>query len=731
MTFLRKNIFVIFMVFIIFLVIVVRFAEPVSDGDLFFQMAYGKYLLENRTLIPDHSIYSWTPADNSEIYCAWLSEIFFYLLFSLTGYTGIFVLRYLFVLLAVFLILFYAKKTGLEKNPLTYLSIALFLLSSHTGTEHKPELFSFLFFNISVWLYFDGKLDVSRLNEKGVPLYRKLYLLPLIMLVWVNSHGAFIFGLVFLFLALAGEGINYILKSVERKAGKKGKKSTHKGKNNLIFPVKHFLLSLLIASVSIFITPYGYKYPFMLIKRIFSHERDLDRASVSAYRSIFDPVNSASHYGEFFIFMVLILIIVFSISFLRKKEVDFSLIFLNLTFGYIFTFFMRTTYFWPPIFVYTILYLLRDFKWEEEKKRLISASAVFLTGCFLFISARGIYESYCKPITNRWMGFGISCQNPVAETEFLKKYHPGKILFNDYNTGGYLMWELYPDYKVSIDPRAFPYISWYPEYLRFVNGLDFKEFLEKYPCDTVLLSYSYERCIWNFLASPHWKTAFYGPSGVIFVRNEINLAEESFNFMPHRFDSLRNIGNASFAFIFAINIEDYDGMSGIYDVIKKNFTCPAYGKILKNLEKHREAFLAYKEGDYEKAIQAIEDCKRNDKAWDGYFLLKLYRMRSIEKAEEGEYFVSFACEQAILQDNPGDSSALFNAGISGYLAERYEGIEGIPWRAYLEKYLQTEPEEEAKDMAEKVLKGNDSDLYLMDSNSEDLIFIRSEFHNFL
>ena len=37
---------------------------PPADGDLWWQMVYGKYLIENGTLIPDHSIFSWTPAAN-------------------------------------------------------------------------------------------------------------------------------------------------------------------------------------------------------------------------------------------------------------------------------------------------------------------------------------------------------------------------------------------------------------------------------------------------------------------------------------------------------------------------------------------------------------------------------------------------------------------------------------------------------------------------------------------
>ena len=32
-------------------------------------------------------------------------------------------------------------------------------------------------------------------------------------------------------------------------------------------------------------------------------------------------------------------------------------------------------------------------------------------------------------------------------------------MFNDYLTGGYMIWSMYPRYKVFIDPRYQPYVN--------------------------------------------------------------------------------------------------------------------------------------------------------------------------------------------------------------------------------------------------------------------------------
>ena len=47
-------------------VIEMRYAEPIGDGDLFWHFAYAQQMLEARTLIPDPTLYSWTPAQPSD-----------------------------------------------------------------------------------------------------------------------------------------------------------------------------------------------------------------------------------------------------------------------------------------------------------------------------------------------------------------------------------------------------------------------------------------------------------------------------------------------------------------------------------------------------------------------------------------------------------------------------------------------------------------------------------------
>jgi len=709
MNFFKKNLFFILTIIIILIYIAFRFAEPIADGDYFFHLAYGKYFLENKTIIPDHSIYSWIPVNKSEIYCAWTGEILFYLLHRLTGLTGIFVIRYLCVLATVILILLYAIKLKRHKNPLIWLYIVIFILSSYSGTYHKPELFSFLFINLLVFLYFTLKLSINSGKEN----YRILYLFPIIMLVWVNTHGVFLFAMIFLFLSLLGEVINYYFFSENLMAESSGKKTEEnkneiepKDKHKSSLLLKHLAINFLLSGICLFITPYSYHYILNLLTDIFTKKRALDQAFNMAYVSPLKDTSSPNHTIEIFVFMCAVLLFTLIYSAVKEKKVDFSIILTNVFFCYLFTKFGRTTYLWPPVCIYSILYLQKDYLWPEKikKLRIVFQTAVILY--FLFFSLRGIYECYNQPFLYRWPGFGICYQNPVAETEFLKKYKPGITLFNDYDTGAYLMWELYPEYKVSLDARAFPYIGFYPDYARFIYGIEFDTFIEKYPFDVAMIGLRYQQCVLNFLASPSWKPVFYGPTAVIFVKKDLELPEEVENFMPDRFKDLKSIDKLVEVYAFLNMRKDYETASELLDTGRNNFSSPRQKKLLEGLGVYREATVAWQvDNDYEKAIFLYEKCKDRGVFVNDAILTRLYRWKSLVMASRGRYKEALVYEKAIGADNPYDTSAVYNAGTLLLLLKLQGEKTELDFRPFFEEFLRRAPEHIYAVNVKKVLDG--------------------------
>jgi hypothetical protein len=139
-----------FLVVLVLLTLGIRYTEPVKDGDLWWQMAYGRYMLENHTLVPDHTQFTWSPAIRDHVYCAWIAEIFLYLLYQAGGLPLLVIFRYLCPLFFILLLWRHASRHDVAGHPLVWLICLVSLLMSVSGIFIKPEIFSFVCINLAV-----------------------------------------------------------------------------------------------------------------------------------------------------------------------------------------------------------------------------------------------------------------------------------------------------------------------------------------------------------------------------------------------------------------------------------------------------------------------------------------------------------------------------------------------------------------------------------------------------
>lgn len=186
------------------------------------------------------------------------------------------------------------------------------------------------------------------------------------------------------------------------------------------------------------------------------------------------------------------------------------------------------------------------------------------------LSARAVRAAWLEPSSGSWPGFGINYVNPVAEAEYLAKRSlgdgrrpdagaAGTHLYNIFDSGGYLLWRLYPGYRVMTDSRSFPYLAWFEDQYRFTMGVSFAEFLERYPADIAVIDHAKDRCQRNFLDSIAWRPVFYGPTAAVFVRRGHETADESRTPPAHGgIERLRNGATALAVFEFAVAVGDYE-----------------------------------------------------------------------------------------------------------------------------------------------------------------------------
>ncbi len=175
-----------------------------GDGDLGRHITIGNYILDNR-VIPLRDVFSHTMTGEPLTPHEWLSQVLFAVAHRLMGLDGAILLAALVISSSFWLVY---KRSAMERKTFFPLLImfVLILLSSHVHWLARPHIFTFLL--LALWMIVLEKM------RKGS--HRAWWLLPLIMLVWVNLHGAFIAGFVTWLLFGAGLALDLLfLKPVD------------------------------------------------------------------------------------------------------------------------------------------------------------------------------------------------------------------------------------------------------------------------------------------------------------------------------------------------------------------------------------------------------------------------------------------------------------------------------------------------------------------------------------
>jgi hypothetical protein len=520
-------------------VIALRFAEPILDGDLYWHLAYARQMIERGTVVPDHTLYSWTPTNGAYIYCAWLSELLLHGLHRLGDLPALFAFRYLAVGAGAGLLWWFAWRLGLARRLAVYFVILLAVLASHAGTLIKPELVSFLFFHLIVFVYFRAK----QADAAAPGTTRLFFWVPAIVLVWVNAHGGFVMAAPFLAATALGEALNrrFVPASALSRTA-----------------FRRMLAAWALCGIAILATPYGWRYPAQLVSEyLLSGGARADFVWNAAHLSIFDARAAGLHLVEYGAAMLAVLGVLQWRTLRAGRGIDAAVVLANLAFVPLFAIYLRTSYFWPILFAYSALHVAsRTFSDSAaERPAFARAASGALLALFIVFAARSVFEARARPSLASWMGFGPGYINPVAEAEFLARADLGPRLYNIFDSGGYLLWRLHPKYKVMTDSRSFPYLAWFGEQFAFANGEGFADFLRRYPADTAVIDLAKPGAWRNFLAAPEWRLVYYGPTAAIFVKAagapDRRVVERA------RFDDLRNGGTAAHVFDFAATADDH------------------------------------------------------------------------------------------------------------------------------------------------------------------------------
>lgn len=179
-----------------------------SDGDLGRHITLGKYMLGHG--IPYYDIFSHTMRGMYLVSHEWMAQIAFGAVHILLGLGGTVLLTA--IVIATTFTLVYRE---ILRRDIHYLPALLTTtLAAFTSILHwlaRPHIFTFLF--AALWAHNLHKVMEGKLV--------KIWIFPLMMFVWANTHGAYIMGFAILTACIAGWAWQYLVNGIISDTGRK------------------------------------------------------------------------------------------------------------------------------------------------------------------------------------------------------------------------------------------------------------------------------------------------------------------------------------------------------------------------------------------------------------------------------------------------------------------------------------------------------------------------------
>jgi len=162
------------------------------DGDLGRHITLGNHIITSRS-IPTRDVFSHTKLGDPLTPHEWLADVIFALAHRAAGLDGIVWITALIIGAAFWLV----YKQSLDLSSMSLLALAGTILAAAAASLHwlsRPHIFTILF--TVIW--------ITELEKLRIGIRKNWLIFPVIMLIWVNTHGAFIAGILIWACYIAG-----------------------------------------------------------------------------------------------------------------------------------------------------------------------------------------------------------------------------------------------------------------------------------------------------------------------------------------------------------------------------------------------------------------------------------------------------------------------------------------------------------------------------------------------
>ena len=479
--------------------------HTVSDFDLGWQIANGRWAVQHHTTAPT-DVLSYTASGKPWTHAVG-GEIFFYLVDRLGG---VFLLSWIGAFACAGTIALLLRRGTAVTAAIAILAVPLVALR----TLPRADMFTVVLFAAFLSLLWEQ----HRFGEA------RLWLLPVLMVIWVNAHFGFVSGLALLFAYVGAEVLQIAFDASDRRAA--------------IQRLRRARMCLLITALATLASPLGWGVYADLMRQ--GRANQAQQFWISEWLPV--PLNWTVFRSAFWIrptqgtiYLLLAIAVTAAIIALIRAQLADAVMLLAAIYPAIKYARMGSVFACVvvivagPVLAQSITELGN--RMRKPRVRMIAAiAAVFLLALVASVRAFDLVTDrhYMSGTEETDFGAGLGWWFPQGAADFIARENlPGNV-FNTYDEGGYLAWRLGPSRLVYIDGRDTLYgvqrIQLHSQLLQSSpDSADWQQETSRYNINTIILPLSRVDGIQlvrleDFCNSKLWQAVYLDEISAVFVR---------------------------------------------------------------------------------------------------------------------------------------------------------------------------------------------------------------------
>ncbi len=464
--------------------------------DFWWHLKLGEVIVTTQS-IPSTDLFSFTAEGRPFIAQNWLAEVLLFLFYRVAGLEGLVIAGTALVLATLFLIHRISRRDVSDVRVVAVADL-LVVVGLMLCSNLRTQLFSFLFFAIAYWA----------LDDFHRGRWKKLAVLPPLMLLWVNMHGAFVLGLLLFVVYLIAVSLPAFVAGMVRET------------RDLLLRGTMLLLLTALATLA---NPSGW--------RVYEYVAEVSRDPASrTYVQEWQPPRIDEPEMLMAVFGPAVLVLVaIVVSRRRPPAIEVLLVLMFLAFALN----SRRNAIWFSIIAGPIFARqLAQYPWgrlgarfrssavpSANSRRMLNAAIVAVLAALSAVFSPWVYPH----LGNEKLGTSLlDKRTPVAAVDFIESHGLFGRLFHPQIYGDYLIWRLWPRQKTFIDGRVHLFPAEIADgYIQAMNAMEWERWFDRWQIERVLLSKDEpdaRALLMEVGESPSWELLFEDNRSALFAR---------------------------------------------------------------------------------------------------------------------------------------------------------------------------------------------------------------------